>query len=515
MKNEPLQDLNEQTGSHFERRIGLFGASALGAGLVIGVGLFTVATNAVGYLGPLLLVGNGFAFVVSLLTSLVYAELSAALPYSGGSYNYAFEAWGKKLGPFAGFMAAWIVIESLFFVGAEALAFANYFLSTLDFFGIWHSLIGGVIPFGPAAVVAIVLILVFTVLNWRGIKGVDRTQRIIMIVMWSFMFISTAVALIMYGDLSNYHPLVPEGFQFSMFLPAATLIWWAYAGQEVIGAMGEEIKFPTVNMPRALIIVPMIVFLVTVTLQWLVVGLIPDITILRDASAPFALALQVAGVGGVIFLMLMIAEFCGNFSTVNPVLTGASRTWFAMGRDGYLPTIIGKLNPKHNTPAFAIWFNSILVIVLLATKGLTFVASISSFSFLALYAFVSISHIALRITRPELKRPFKTPLYPVLNIVVIGFCVWMMFSLGKEVLIGGLSWLVLAAVVYLLWNKTSWGKKAKKEVTFFRSEATLPAEPTKEEKVVLDKEWHRMLLIIGVIAAVIFAMIAITYFMGA
>src|SRR5690606_21324516 len=108
-------------------------------------------------------------------------------------------------------------------------------------------------------------------------------------------------------------PFFPEWFDSSTFIMSLTLIWWAYAGQEVIGTMAEEIKFPTITIPRALILVPFVVFAITTTLQWVIIGIIPDVTILREADAPFALALKTAGVGTFVFLLFMTAEFMGNF----------------------------------------------------------------------------------------------------------------------------------------------------------------------------------------------------------
>lgn len=309
-----------------ERRLSLFSAIAMGAGLVIGVGLYTVSTNAVGYLGPMLVVGNLFALVVALLTSLCYAELAAASPFAGGSYVYAFQAWGKKYGPFAGFVSAWLVIQAYFFVGAEALAFANYLLSTLDFYGFWKVMVDGQAPEAIAALIAAALVLVFTFVNWFGVKEASKTQNVVMVIMYVLVISSIVWMVAAYGDSKNVKPFVPVGLGAGEFWTAVTLIWWAYAGQEVIGAMGEEIEHPSVNIPRALIAVPFVVFLVTCGIQWSLLTALPDFTILKDAGAPFALGLQTAGVGGLLFGMFMLAEFMGNFSTVNPVLTGTSRT---------------------------------------------------------------------------------------------------------------------------------------------------------------------------------------------
>jgi basic amino acid/polyamine antiporter, APA family len=496
-----------------DRAINLTGAVVMSAGLVIGVGLFTVSTNAVGFLGPALIYGNLVALLVSLLTSLVYAELCTAWPYSGGSYAYAFESWGKY-GPFAGFLTAWAILGAYFAVGAEALAFANYFLSTLDYLGWWKNVVDGQVPFATAAFLASLLILVFTYVNWRGTKEVSKTQKVLMFTMWSFMAISVVWSAVQFINFSNYSPIIPEWFNPGMFAMSATLIWWAYAGQEVIGTMAEEIKHPTFVIPRALLLVPVVVFIVTATMQWVVVGIIPDVTILQEADAPFALALQTAGVGVFAFLFFMIAVFMGNFSTVNPVLTGSSRIWFAMSRDGYLPRVLSRLSTRFRTPSVAVWFNGIMIIFLLATKGLFFLATISAFWLLAIYAFMGLTVIAARITRPEVERPFKTPLFPIIPLLVVAFCIWMMLSLPSEIIIWGALWLVFAAVIYFIWGSTGWGKKAKKDVDFFRSVETMPVKATPEELKQLNKEWKSVLIKVGVILIICVLFFAGTYIAG-
>ncbi|WP_366924217.1 APC family permease [Metallumcola ferriviriculae] len=502
----------EHSPPQLKRELNLTGAVVMSAGLVIGVGLFTVSTNAVGFLGPSLLLGNLIALVVSVLTSLVYAELAAAWPFSGGSYAYAYESWGKY-GPFAGFMMSMTIIGIYFAVGAEALAFANYFLSTVDFLGIWNVLQGGEIPFGTASVIASLLILVYTVVNWRGTKEVGLSQKVIMFSMWAMMAISIIVAAFTTIDFSNYHPFIPTWFDPGMFPLAATLIWWAYAGQEVIGTMGEEIEHPTVNIPRALILVPFVVFAVTTTMQWAIVGIIPDVRILQDAGAPFALALKAAGVGSIIFILFMLAEFLGNFSTVNPILMGGSRVLFALGRDGYLPPIIGKLS-KRSVPGLAVWIYGISVIILVITKGLLYLAQFTAFLLLFLYGFIALTVIVARFTRPEVNRPFKTPLFPLIPLLVIAFAVWMVLSLPAEVIVSAFIWLGSTTVFFLIWINLPWGKEEREKSKYFRVESSLPPEPNKEEKEKLDQEFRGFSIKLGVVIFVCLIFYGITYILG-
>jgi amino acid transporter len=498
-----------QTSPQLKRAFTMTGTIVMSAGIVIGVGLFTVSTNAVGFLGPLLLIGNLVALVVSVLTSLVYAELAACWPFSGGSYAYAYESWGK-FGPFAGFLAAWCIIGAYLAVGAEALAFGNYFLSTIDFLGIWKVVTAGEVPFGLAAALASALILTYTIINWRGAKEVALSQKAVMFTMGAMIAVSIAVAAITSIDFKSYVPFIPEWFKPGTFALSCTLIWWAYAGQEVIGTMAEEIEHPTINIPRALIMVPFVVFIITATMQWAVLGIVPDAQILQDADAPFALALKTAGVGAIVFLLFMLAEFAGNLTTINPALTGSSRVIFALGRDGYLPTLFKKIS-KRNVPAAAIWTAGLGSILLLASKGLVFLAEISAFMLLFLYGFVALTVIVARFTRPEISRPFKVPFFPIPPLLLIGFAVWMILSLPKDVVLLGILWLSGASLFYIIWTRLPWGKEERSEPKFFRSESARPKEPTAEEMAILNRNFRRFLIRLAIIFGICLMFYAIPY----
>jgi APA family basic amino acid/polyamine antiporter len=247
--------------------------------------------------------------------------------------------------------------------------------------------------------------------------------------------------------------------------------------------------------------VPFVVFIITATMQWAVLGIVPDAQILQDADAPFALALKTAGVGAMVFLLFMLAEFTGNLTTINPALTGCSRVVFALGRDGYLPTVFKRIS-KRNVPAAAIWTAGIGSILLLATKGLIFLAEISAFMLLFLYGFVALTLIVSRFTRPEISRPFKVPLFPIIPLLLIVFAVWMILSLPRNVVLYGVAWLAGASLFYAVWTRLPWGREERNEPKLFRSESARPKVPTAEEKRTLDRDFRRFLIRLGIVFAI-------------
>jgi len=303
-------------------------------------------------------------------------------------------------------------------------------------------------------------------------------------------------------DSLNYYPFVPEWFDPKMFGFSVSLIFWAYAGHENVGAMAEEIQHPRINIPRAMFIIPVVVFSINIGMQWIVMGIIPDSRVLQDSAAPFAYALQLAGAGGFVFLLFMLAEFLGNFSTINPLLTGGSRTLFALGRDGYLPTFLGKIS-KRGGPGWAIIVYGIAMIVLHVTKGLFFIAQFSACLVLFLYTVTALTLIASRITRKDVQRtPYRipVPLYPIIPVIAMGVCVWLMFTLPSEVIYTTFIWLGANAVFFLIWTRLPYGRKERAESKFYRAEAASLPEPGGDEKSLLNKNFRKfMVSIIGIL----------------
>lgn len=462
----------------FKRGLGLKESVTLTVGTVIGVGLFTVGANSVGYLGPVTLLATFTAFLASFYPALLYAEMGAALPYAGGTYRFA----GKGLNGFWGMQAGWSFVISLIAVASgEALAFAFYFSTLINALGFDFAV--------DERVIAVAVVLLFVFINWRGIEITGRLQNGFMFFFWGVAIV-WFMTMIPHISLEHFH-VMPSGenLTFGSFVFITSLVWWCFAGFETCCAMGEEIHQPRINIPRALFLAPFIIFIVNVAFQWYLVGMVQpaDLVALQEASAPYAEAMKQAGILGFPLVMLSAGiAFGGDFSTMNPAICAPARYLYSMAVDGVLPTALGKLHPKHKTPYVAIAFMGVITLLLIATGSIVYIASLSLFADLLYYVIGFGAFIGLRKRFPKMERPFVAPGGVAGAVASIVVYLVMMSQLPGDAFTTGFIWCVLGAVIYLV----------RKEKPGLDVKIVEEPAPTIEERQTLDNEFKRWRLIV-------------------
>ncbi len=478
-----------------KRSIGMKESVTITVGTAVGVGLFTLGTNVVGMMGSAVIFATIVALLISIYPALLYAEMGSALPYAGGTYKYASLGLGKPFGMLAG----WNFVISLVAVtSGEALAFSFYFktfFSALGFdIGVSDSLI------------ACIVVGVFILTSISGVEITGRLQNGFMYffwgvaIVWFFMMIPNV-------NLGNFATL-PEYVDFSPgnFITMVGLIWWCYAGFETCCAMGEEIKYPQINIPRALFLAPFIVYAINALFQWYVIGIVPTGELIKvaEATAPYAEAMKIAGVLG--FPLIMLAAgiaFGGDFSTINSSLAVPPRYLFTMARDGVFPKIFGKIHPKYETPYVAILVLGVLTIFLISTNSLIYIASLSLFGDLLYYVIGIIASIFLRKRHPELKRSYKAPFIEIGAPISAVIYIIMMTQLNKEAFWTGIIWSALGLIIFYICKKV-YKTEESQEVESLILEME---EPSAEESLKMDKEfrlWRNVVIVATVIATVLY-----------
>ena len=486
--------MSNETGA-LKRTFGMREAVTITVGTVVGVGLFTTGANVVGDLGPAVILATLVAMLISIYPALLYAEMGAALPYAGGTYQYASLGIGKPLGMLAG----WNFIISLVAVtSGEALAFSFYFKT-------FFSALGIDLPVSDR-VVATVIVLVFIVTNVRGVEMTGKLQNGFMIFFWgvAIIWFLTMLPNVNMPNFVQMPDFIAESTPLG-FIASVSMIWWCFAGFETCCAMGEEIKYPQINIPRALMLAPFIVFAVNAAFQWFLVGIVPtsEIAALATASAPFAEAMKTAGILG--FPLILLAAgiaFGGDFSTLNASIAVPPRYLFTMSRDGSMPKIFAKVHPEYQTPYVSIIVLGLLSAFLIASNSMIYIASLSLFADLFYYVIGIAASFFLRKKHPELKRPFKAPGIMIGAPVSIAIYVLMMTQLDREALITGVIWCVLGLIIYGVCRI-----KYKDDVTADISSVIMEEEiPTAEEKRKMDKEFRIWSIVVT--CAVIIALVA-------
>lgn len=401
------------------RVLGLKESISMTIGTVVGVGLFTCGSSQVGLVGPWVIFLTFIGLLISIWPCLLYGEMGAAMPCAGGTYSFARRGVGRITANISG----WNYIISVVAIGSgESLAFGNYFTILLEQLGLSVSWL-------DARILAIVLILVFIILNYIGIKQSAKAQLAFMFFFWGcaitwFLYMIPKTHMEYFGGYS-IDSLPP----FKEIMYILGLIWWCYTGFETSVTMGGETKYPQYTIPRALKVSIFLVFACNALYQWFLVGLVPHELYgqLAVSEAPYAEGLKAAGfVGFPLILLCLGIAFGGDFSTINPGIAAPSRYIFSMAEDNALPKIFAKVHPKFKVPHIAILLVGVLNIVLIATNSIAFIASVSLISLAICYIIGCISFIGLRKRYPDLDRPYKAPhgiFGAVLSIICIGFVI--------------------------------------------------------------------------------------------
>jgi APA family basic amino acid/polyamine antiporter len=265
-----------------KREIGLFGATALGIGAIIGSGIFIVTGIVAGVAGPAMIVSVIIAGIIAVFSAMSVAELGVYLPEEGGTYAYA----QKLISPFAGFIAGWIWIFSNIFVGAAvSLGFAHYFVT--------------VFPAIPVKVIAVAICLIFLLINYIGLKESVLFNNILVSLKVLILLFFVAFGLGFFHP-GNFTPLAPEG---SMgILSGAALIFFAYTGFARVTIMAEEVKVPKKTIPRSIFLALGISTVIYLLVSIVAVG-IAGAPALAQSGSPLADALSMTGSSGAVLLI--------------------------------------------------------------------------------------------------------------------------------------------------------------------------------------------------------------------
>lgn len=405
--------------SQLKREIGLFDASALGIGAIIGSGIFVVTGIVAGIAGPAMVFSIIIAGVIAVFSAMSVAELGAYLPEEGGTYAYA----QKLISPFAGFIAGWIWIFSNIFVGAAvSLGFAHYFVTLF--------------PSIPVKVIAVAICLIFIIINYRGLKGSVLFNNILVMakILILLFFIAFGMGFLRPG---TFTPFAPEG---SMeILSGAALIFFAYTGFARVTIMAEEVKDPEKTIPRSIYIALGISTVIYLLVSIVAVGL-AGAPALAHSGSPLADAIGMTGNSGAV-LVISLGAMIATASVLLTTIMGISRIVFSMARSSDLPGIFGRIHPRFSTPHYAIVITGACMIAAILLADLALVVAVSTFAMLFYYLIANTA--ALRLPRKRRKYPTWVPIIGALSciglIVFLSPDSWIIGCIG--LLIGG-TWFV-------------------------------------------------------------------------
>lgn len=356
------------------RNVGLFSATAIGVGTIIGAGIFVVTGIVAGLAGPAMIISMMIAAAIATFSALSFSRLSAYLPKEGGVYVFAHELISSHVG----FIAGWMWIFSNIFAGAAvSLGFAHYFVAT------FQSL--------PVKPVAVATCLSFTLLNYLGIRKTAILNNMLVLIKILILIFFIALGA---GYLHNnyFTPFAPNG---SLgILQGSALIFFAYTGFARITTMAEEVREPSRTIPRSIILALLISTVIYLFVSFICIGLIGHVDLSRTGS-PLAEAIHATGNQIAVFL-ISIGAMVATASVLLTTVLGVSRVAFAMARNNDLPKFLSKIHPKYKTPYYAIWITGSLMIIAIIFAELTSVVAVSTFASLTYYLITNLAALRLR-----------------------------------------------------------------------------------------------------------------------
>jgi basic amino acid/polyamine antiporter, APA family len=447
---ESLVEETHEAGHELRRSVGALDLTALGVGAIIGTGIFIVVGVGVAEAGPAVILSFALAAVTCIFAALCYAELASAIPVSGSAYTYTYATMGE--------VVAWVIGWDLIleYTGAVAAVSVGWGASLNEFL---DNAFGFTIPDaiskspseegGVVNLVAVAIIVGVALLLSRGTRESAKVNLAMVAVKLGVLAFFIVVAFSTAFDGDNFSPFAPEGFD--GIVTGASIIFFAYIGFDAVATGSEETRNPARDMPLAIIGSLTICTVVYILTAIAAVGALPAAE-LAESEAPLAQALDVgAGIDWAASLTAFGAVVAIT-SVILAMYYGQTRIFFAMARDGLMPERLAAVSPRTGVPVKLTIGFGILMAVLAAVVPLDELVKLVNIGTLFAFLLVSVGVIVLRRTRPDMPRPFRVPLVPVVPLIGIGLLIYLMTDLPAFTWWRFGVWLAIGLLIYALYG---------------------------------------------------------------
>jgi APA family basic amino acid/polyamine antiporter len=401
--------------------------------------------------GPALMVAFIVAAIACGFAALAYAEFSSTIPVAGSIYTYSYATLGE--------LAAWVIgwdlmLEYGLATSAVSVGWSGYLQSLLSGFGVS---LPTVLTAAPGAVPneftlfnlpAFLVMMAITALLSIGIKESARINNVMVAIKVIVVLLVVAVG-VFHVTPANWHPFMPNGW--SGVFGAAAIMFFAFIGFDSVSSAAEEVKNPRRDLPIGIISSLAVCAVLYVAVAAVVTGIVPAAQF-AGVSHPVSFALQVAGekwVAGFIDLGAVL----GMLTVILVMSYGQTRIIYAMSRDGLLPARLSTVHPKYATPYFTTWLVGLFFGLIGALVPLNVLAELINIGTLAAFSMVSVAVLILRRTHPDLPRAFRCPGVPVVPLLAVASCLFLMFNLKRVTWIAFAAWLAIGLLIYFGYSR--------------------------------------------------------------
>ena len=444
---KPIQKTNDE-GTELNRCLTATDLTLLGIGAIIGAGVFVLtgiaaATEA----GPSVILSYLLAGIVCGFSALAYAELAASIGGCGSAYGYAFAGIGE--------LFAWIIgWDLLLEYGMDAatisIGWGGYVQNALQAMGIHipTALITDPFHGGLINLPAVLIIFLLGYVLSFSVKESARINKIIVFIKLAVIALFIGIGSF-YFNANNWKPFLPFGTQ--GIVNGAGLIFFAYIGFDAVSTAAEETKHPRA-LPIGIIASLAICTVVYILVASVLTGIMyyPQLNI----SSPVATALVKVG-HQFSAEIVALGAVAGLTTAILAMYYGLTRIYLAMSRDGLLPPLFVKINPKTRSPRQLVWFMGGIMAIVAGFFPINQIANIVNIGTLAAFTAVCASVIILRYTRPDMPRPFKTPFSPLVPLLGMLLCIYLMSSLPHVTWISFIIWSGIGLVIYFGYSRSN------------------------------------------------------------
>jgi APA family basic amino acid/polyamine antiporter len=479
-RRKPLHVLlAELHGENRLRRIlGPVTLTSLGVGAIIGTGIFVLTgITAHDKTGPALILSFCVAGITCLFAAFCYAEFASMVPVAGSAYTYAYATLGELIA----WIIGWdLVLEYAVASATVAHGWSHYFQ---DFISIFKLSIPKIIGWAPWKVdtltgkisasgswIDLPAILITAIVTLILVRGIRQTANFnaAMVILKLIIVVFVIVVGAFYVNPKNWVPFAPFGYTGLSFfgktilgksmggapvgmLAGAAISFFAYIGFDSISTHAEEAKRPHKDVPIAIVTSLVICTVLYILVSAVLTGMVPYNMI--DKNAPVSQAFKQVGLGWAQFI-ISLGALAGITSVLVVMMLSMPRVLLAIARDGLLPPkFFGAVHEKFRTPWKSTILTGFFVAVLAALLPLEILAELVNIGTLLAFVIVCSAVLIMRKTHPEAERPFRVPLFPLIPILGVAFCLVLMFSLPPANWLRLFAWLFVGLLIYIFYGR--------------------------------------------------------------
>ncbi len=437
----------------------------LGIGGVIGAGIFVLTGQAAAnHAGPAITLSFMLAGIACALAGLCYAEFATMLPVSGSAYSYAYATLGELIAWFVGWN---LVLEYLFAAATVAVGWSAYFNSLLhsvgDIVGVELGL-PAALASAPLDVVngrivatgalinlpAVAIVIAVAALCYRGISQSVFFNSIIVAIKVGVILLFVVFS-VQYVDPGNWQPYIPpaEGpgrFGWDGVVRGASIVFFAYLGFDAVSTAAQETKNPQRNVPIGILGSLAICTLLYIVVAAVVTGLLPHLQL--STARPVATALEAYPSLSWLKTIVEVGAVAGLSSVMIVLLIAQPRIFYAMSQDGLIGPMFGRVHPRLHTPHVATLFVGAIACVLAGVLPIGVLGDLVAMGTLLAFTTVCVGVLVLRRTKPDLPRPFRVPMAPVICVLGAAICFWLFMRVFEDNRRWMIAWVIGGFLIY-------------------------------------------------------------------